>query len=114
MLGVTVKKLKKGEAVKMGTIIERHVTFHVLPESVEEFEDFFQQQYRPAMAKTDGFIKAELLKDKESPQDLKMILRFDSPESAAAWRASEAHETLKPHLKSLYDGSELKFYDVLV
>lgn len=97
----------------MGRIIERHVTFHVLAGRVEEFEDFFQQQYRTAMAKIDGFIKAELLKDPESPQDLKMVLRFDSPESAAAWRASEVHEALKPHLKSLYDGSELKSYDVL-
>jgi len=105
--------LKKGEAGEMGTIIERHVTFHVLPGSVEKFEEFFQQQYRPAMAKTDGFIKADLLKDTESPQELKMVLRFDSPESAAAWRASETHEILKPHLKSLYDGSELKSYDVL-
>ena len=93
--------------------IERHVTFHVLAGKTEQFEQFFQSQYRPAMAMIDGYIKAELLKDTENPQDLIMVLRFDSQESAAAWRASERHAALKPTLKSLYDGSQLKVYEVL-
>lgn len=94
--------------------IERHVTFHVLPEKIEEFERFFENEYRPAMANTEGFIKAELLKGMENPQDLKMVLRFESLESAAVWRASATHSALKPKLKSLYDGSELKVYEVIV
>lgn len=98
----------------MGIGIERHVTFHVLPEKVEEFELFFENEYHPAMAKTEGFIKAELLKGMENPQDLKMVLRFESLETAAAWRASAAHSALKPKLKSLYDGSELMVYEVIV
>jgi antibiotic biosynthesis monooxygenase (ABM) superfamily enzyme len=93
-------------------IIERQVTFHVLPGREAEFETFFQQQYRPAMAKTSGFIKADLLRDAENHTDLMMVLRFDSVDSAAAWRASPEHEALKPHLKSLYSGSELKVYQV--
>jgi heme-degrading monooxygenase HmoA len=93
--------------------IERHVTFHVLPEEVGEFELFFEKEYRPAMATTDGFIKASLLKDAENPQDLKMVLRFESSESAARWRASEAHTALKPRLKSMYSGSELKVYEII-
>jgi len=98
----------------MGIGIERHVTFHVLPEKAEEFELFFDSEYRPAMAITEGFIKAELLKEMDKPQDLKMVLRFESIESAAVWRASAAHSALKPKLKSMYDGSELKVYEVIV
>jgi len=94
--------------------IERHVTFHVLAGKIEQFEQFFQSRYRPAMAQTEGYIKAELLKDAENLDDLMMVLRFDSQESAAAWRSSERHAALKPTLKSLYDGSELKVYEVLV
>ncbi len=97
----------------MGHGIERHVTFHVLPEQVEEFENFFEMEYRPAMEKTKGFIKAELLKDTENPQDLQMVLRFESNDAAADWRASESHAALKPRLKSLYSSSELKVYEVL-
>ena len=97
----------------MGITIERHVTLHVLPGKADQFKQFFQDEYRPAMAQTDGYIKAELLKDTENPQDLKMVLRFDSVDSAAAWRASDRHAALKPGLKSLYDGSELKVYEVL-
>ena len=94
--------------------IERHVTFHVLPEEVEEFEKFFEQEYRPAMENTNGFVKAELLKDTENPQDLKMVLRFESNDAAADWRASESHAALKPRLKSMYSGSELKVYKVII
>ena len=93
--------------------IERHVTFHVLPDKVEEFENFFVEEYRPAMENTNGFVKAELLKDTENPQDLKMVLRFESSDAAAGWRASGSHAALKPRLKSMYSGSELKVYEVI-
>lgn len=98
----------------MASGIERHVTFHVLPGKVEQFKHFFAEEYRPTMARSEGYVKAELLEDTENPQDLKMVLRFNSLEAAAAWRASEAHADLKPRLKSLYDGSELKVYHVIV
>jgi heme-degrading monooxygenase HmoA len=98
---------------KVGKEIVRHVTFHVLPEQVQEFENFFEREYRPAIENTKGFIKAELLKDTENPQDLIMVLRFESSDAAADWRASESHAVLKPRLKSMYSGSELKVYDVI-
>ena len=88
-------------------MIERHVTFHVLPNKGQEFTRFFEEEYRPAMAKTAGFLKAELLRVMETDQDYMMVLRFESEEAAADWRASGEHAQLKPHLKSLYDGSEL-------
>jgi len=94
-------------------MIERHVTFHVLPGKEDEFKNFFQAKYRPEMEKTKGFIKAELLNDEDIPQELKMVLRFESTEAAASWRSSDRHQALKPELKALYDGSELKVYIVL-
>lgn len=108
-----VKKFKREETAEMDKGIERHVTFHILPGKVSEFEEFFADDYRPAMAQTSGFIKAELLKDSDNPQDLQMVLRFESDEAAADWRASELHAALKPKLKSLYQGSELKVYQVI-
>jgi heme-degrading monooxygenase HmoA len=99
--------------IEMGNGIERHVTFHILPDDVEDFEIFFEQEYRPAMEKTSGFVKAELLKDLENPHDLKMVLRFKTSDTAADWRASEAHTALKPRLKSMYSSSDLKVYEVI-
>jgi heme-degrading monooxygenase HmoA len=89
-------------------MIERQVTFHVLPNEGKEFARFFEEEYRPAMAKTEGFVKAELLKEMGADQDFVMVLRFESVDAAAEWRASSEHAALKPHLKSLYDGSELR------
>jgi heme-degrading monooxygenase HmoA len=107
-----VKKLNAEEAGN--EMIERHVTFHVLPGKEDEFARFFVEEYRPAMERTVGFIQASLLKDTEQEQDLMLTLRFDSLDAAAAWRASSLHRELKPHLKSLYNGSELKVHEVVV
>ncbi len=95
-------------------MIERHVTFHVLPKKGKEFARFFEEEYRPAMAKTEGFLKAELLKEMDTDQDFMMILRFESNDAAAVWRASSEHAELKPHLKSLYDGSELRVLELVI
>jgi heme-degrading monooxygenase HmoA len=95
-------------------MIERHVTFHVLPTKGQEFARFFEEEYRPAMAKTAGFLKAELFKDMDNEQDYMMVLRFESLDAAAAWRASDLHQALKPGLKALYDGSELKVLEAVV
>ena len=95
-------------------MIERHVTFHVLPGKGEAFARFFEEAYRPAMEKTAGFIQAGLLKSREQAHDFTMTLRFDSLDAAAAWRTSPTHQELKPHLKSLYNGSELKVFEIII
>lgn len=94
-------------------MIERHVTFHVHPGKEQAFHAFFKEAYEPAMSETPGFISASLLQEHEQSSNIKMVLRFESLEAAAAWRASEKHEELKPSLKSHYEGSELLVYDVL-
>lgn len=95
-------------------MIERHVIFKVLPGKGADFTKYFEEQYRPAMAKTDGFVKAELLRVLDSNSDYMMMLRFEDLESAAAWRSSSLHQELKPGLKALYNGSELMVLQVLV
>jgi heme-degrading monooxygenase HmoA len=95
-------------------MIERHVTFFVHPGKELDFENFFKEAYEPAMVEMPGFINANLLRDQEHTSNMKMVLRFETLESAAVWRASKAHEELKPSLKSHYEGSELLVYDVLV
>jgi antibiotic biosynthesis monooxygenase (ABM) superfamily enzyme len=94
-------------------MIERHVTFHVLPDRAAEFRELFVAEYRPAMAAMPGYVKVELLCDQQEPAHHMMVIRFESLESAAAWRSSEAHQSLKPRIGALYDGSTLKVYDVV-
>jgi hypothetical protein len=40
-----------------------------------------------------------------------MVIRFESAETAAAWRDSERHKALSPRLKALYKASQLVVYD---
>lgn len=94
-------------------MIERHVTFDVLPEKTSDFEKLFVEEYRPAMANMPGYLKVELLRQKESPNQYQMVIRFESEETAAAWRSSNAHQALKPHIKPLYSSSQLQVYDVI-
>lgn len=94
-------------------MIERHVTFNVLPGKAQDFEKLFSVEYRPAMAAMPGFVKVELLREQEDPTKYKMVIRFESAEMAAAWRSSEAHQALKPKIGALYEGSTLQVYDVV-
>ncbi len=94
-------------------MIERHVTFSVLPDRTHNFEKFFSDKYRPAMASMPGFVTVELLREQENPTHYQMVIRFESPETAAAWRSSDVHQAMKPELKALYQGSTLTVYDVV-
>ena len=42
-------------------MIERHVTFNVLPGREQDFEELFTAEYRPAMTAMPGYVKLELL-----------------------------------------------------
>jgi len=94
-------------------MIERHVTFNVHPETTKDFEELFTAEYRPAMVAMPGFVKLELLVEQENPTQYQMVIRFESLETAADWRNSNAHQALKPRIKALYDGSKLNVYDVI-
>jgi antibiotic biosynthesis monooxygenase (ABM) superfamily enzyme len=94
-------------------MIERHVTFNVLPGKEQAFKRLFVEEYRPAMSSTPGFIRVELLREQENPTQYQMVIRFDSSETAANWRNSKQHQALKPQIKALYDESSLKVYDVV-
>ncbi len=94
-------------------MIERHVTFNVLPDKTQEFVDLFRDEYRPAMASIPGYVNVDLLREQEGPTKYQMVIRFESLETAASWRTSDAHQALKPKIKPLYEGSTLQVYDVI-
>lgn len=94
-------------------MIERHVTFEVMQGQEGAFEQFFAQEYRPAMSQMAGFVRVELLREQEVPSHYLMAIRFDSVETAAGWRASPEHQALSPRFKALYSGSQVQVYDVI-
>jgi heme-degrading monooxygenase HmoA len=94
-------------------LIERHVTFNVHPDKTGEFEKLFVEEYRPAMSSMAGFIRVELLCEQEDPTRYQMVIRFETAETAAAWRNSSAHQLLQPKIKSLYKDSSLQVYEVV-
>lgn len=94
-------------------MIERHITFNVHPDRTADFERFFSGEYRPAMEPSPGFIRAELLRETESPSRYQMVLRFADADSAAGWRTSEVHQALQPGLNALHDGMEIQAYEIV-
>ena len=94
-------------------MIERHVTFDVLPGKEEVFRELFVREYRPAMATMPGFVRVELAREQEDPSRFLMLIRFESVETAAGWRTSPEHQDLKPKIGALYDGSSIKVYEVV-
>lgn len=94
-------------------MIERHVTFNVIPGKEKDFEKLFKEEYSLAMSKQPGFISVALLKEREKESIYQMVIRFQSLETAAAWRESEDHKTLSPKIKALYGESSVKVYEVI-
>ncbi len=94
-------------------MIERHVTFNILPGKMPEFEKLFVEEYRPAMKTMSGYINVDLLREQDTSTVYHMVIRFSSMDTAAAWRASPAHQNLSPKLKALYSHTQLKVYEVV-
>ena len=94
-------------------MIERHVTFNVIPGKENDFEALFKEAYSVAMAKQPGFVSVTLLKEHEKEGVYRMVIRFQSLETAAAWRNSDDHKALSPRIKTLHTGSTVQVYDVI-
>ena len=94
-------------------MIERHVTFHVIPGKEKDFETFFKEAYSIAMSKQPGFVSVTLLKEHEKEAVYQMAIRFQSLETAAAWRDSPDHKVLSPKIKALYKESAVQVYEMI-
>jgi antibiotic biosynthesis monooxygenase (ABM) superfamily enzyme len=94
-------------------MIERHITFHVHEDRTADFERFFTERYRPAMAASPGFTRVELLREAGSATDYQMTIRFEDADAAAGWRTSAVHEALAPELAALFSTNEIQAYDVI-
>ena len=94
-------------------MIERHITFNVLPDRSADFERFFADQYRPAMSAAPGFVKVDLLRELENRSRYQMVLRWADADAAAGWRTSPVHEALQPALTALFSTNEIMGYDVI-
>lgn len=94
-------------------MIERHVTFNVIPGKEKNFETLFKEEYSAAMSKRPGFVSVTLLKEYEKVAVYQMVIRFQSLATAAAWRDSAEHKALSPKVKALYTESTVQVYEVI-
>jgi len=94
-------------------MIERHVTFNVVPGKAKDFETLFKDAYSIAMAKQPGFVSVALLKEHDKEAVYQMVIRFQSLETAAAWRDSVDHRAFSLMIKVLYQESTVQVYEVI-
>jgi antibiotic biosynthesis monooxygenase (ABM) superfamily enzyme len=94
-------------------MIERHVTFNVIPGREKAFEELFSEAYSVAMSMQPGFVFVTLLKEHDKEAVYQMVIRFQSLETAAAWRDSGDHKALSPKIKALYKESAVQVYTVI-
>jgi len=94
-------------------MVERHVTFNVIPGKEKDFETLFKEAYGVAMSKQPGFVSVNLLREHQKEAVYQMVIRFQSLETAAAWRDSADHKALSPRIKALYKESTVQVYEVI-
>jgi heme-degrading monooxygenase HmoA len=88
-------------------MIERHISFAVLPDKTADFERFFVEQYRPPVLEMPGLIECSLLREAEHVDRYQMVFRWETAENAVAWRVSEVHQGLQPALNGLHSGMDI-------
>ena len=88
-------------------MIERHISFAVLPDKAAEFERFFVEDYRPPVLEMPGLIECSLLREAQDADRYQMVFRWEAAENAVAWRTSEIHVALQPALNALHSGMEI-------
>ncbi len=91
-------------------MIERHVSFAVLPEKTADFERFIAEQYRPPALEMPGLVECSLLREAEHADRYQLVFRWETAENATAWRVSEVHQGLQPALNALHAGMEIVAY----
>ncbi len=91
-------------------MIERHVSFSVLPDKTDDFERFFVELYRPPVLEMPGLVECRLLREAERSDRYQMVFRWETAEHAVAWRVSEVHQALQPTLNALHSGMEIVAY----
>jgi len=94
-------------------MIERHVTFDVLPERTADFERFFSEQYRPAVQQVPGLIECLLLHEADNPLRYQMVFRWQTADDATAWRTSAIHQSLQPALGAMNSGMTIVAYSLV-
>lgn len=94
-------------------MIERHVTFNVIPGKGKDFETLFNEEYSVAMSRQPGFVSVNLLKEQGKEAVYQMVIRFQSLETAATWRDSADHKALSPKIKALYSENTVQVYEVI-
>jgi heme-degrading monooxygenase HmoA len=92
-------------------MIERHVSFSVRPGRTTDFEQFFNEQYRPPCLAMPGLVECLLLRESTESTHYQIVFRWDTAESAAAWRTSAVHEALQPALEALHEGMSIVAYE---
>lgn len=94
-------------------MIERHIPFAVEAGQGEAFERFFAAAYRPAMSRSPGFVRSEILREADDPTRYLMTMRWSDAEAATSWRVSPEHQALQPALRALATMGEIKVHAVV-
>jgi len=94
-------------------MIERHITFSVPADHAGDFERFFVERYRPAMAASPGFVRVDLLREADDATRYQMVLRFADLDASIGWRTSPVHQGLQPDLNALVVSSAVQAYEVV-
>ena len=94
-------------------MIERHVTLSVIPGKGKELENLLKDRMQCCHVEQLGFVSVTLLKEHEKEAVYQMAIRFQSLETAAAWRDSADHKALSPRIKALYKEGASQVYEVI-
>ena len=96
-------------------MLRRMIIVTVPPEKSAEAERVWKQGCAPLMIQQPGCMSEEFLRNRDHPEELISLQTWESQEAIDRYRASQAHQEILRHTRSLMGVSkvEVKTYEVI-
>jgi heme-degrading monooxygenase HmoA len=95
-------------------MVQVHVRARLLEASrMEEVKNRFELMFLPVISQQEGFTNCLLLRDRDNPDCIELLITFTSEELRMQWVRSAEHERVWKLLSELFGRLEVYRYDVV-
>jgi len=90
-----------------------HVDLKVKAGSQKALEKTFNEIFRPAISRQEGFGGVSLLRPREDGQDYRLTIAFESQPLQQKWVATDLHQQVWPQMENHSAGYSINYYETV-
>lgn len=94
-------------------MFELHVKMQVKPGAEQKLEKTYNETFRPAISKQEGFRSVTLLRPLDGAEDYVLTIRFDDRGRQQKWVATGLHQQVWTQMENFCAGYTVQNYDTV-